>query len=231
MTRQLRKYFVSLAAALLLGACAATSPEFDAGMKDFNRGEHLLALGHWQPVADAGDADAQQAIGWLYENGLGVGQDYKTSASWYQKSVDGGHAGAALNLGNLLDNGLGLPKNYVRSFALFQTAAAAGFAEAYNNMGEMYRLGQGVEKDDREAFYLFRVAAEEDYAPAQNRVGVMLFRGQGNKQDAKEAYYWTGRAVLNGQAGAEHTRDFIRTFLTAGQIKDVERRLASEGKP
>jgi hypothetical protein len=62
MTRQVRNYFVSLAVALLLGACAATSPEFDAGMRQFERGEHLLALGHWQPVAETGDADARVMV-------------------------------------------------------------------------------------------------------------------------------------------------------------------------
>lgn len=230
MLRQARKYIVLVFSALLLGACAATSPEFEAGMKEFNGGNHLVALGHWRPVADKGDADAQHAIGWLYENGLGVTQDYKASAAWYEKAISNGHVGASLNLGNLVDNGRGVPKDYELAADLFQNAADAGFAEAYNNLAQMFRLGQGVEKDEREAAYLFMIAAKGNYAPAQNTIGVMLFRGQGIRQDAEDAYYWTSRAVLNGQEGAEHNRDFIATFLDTRQIKDIDARVAAEAK-
>ena len=89
-------------------ACTSVDPRFKAGMAQFEAGEHAAARDLWQLAADDGDAAAQHGLGWIYEKGLDVPQDYATSAHWYAKAAAQGHGGAQLNLGKLYDNGTGV---------------------------------------------------------------------------------------------------------------------------
>ena len=49
--------------------------------------------------AEAGDAGAQNDLGFMYDTGEGVPQDDAEAARWYRLAADQGHAGAQYNLG------------------------------------------------------------------------------------------------------------------------------------
>ena len=49
-------------------------------------------------AAEMGYASAQAMLGMMYANGIGVTQDYKEAAVWWQKAADQGHVLAAQNL-------------------------------------------------------------------------------------------------------------------------------------
>ena len=44
--------------------------------------------------ADQGFADAQSGLGYMYQEGQGVEQDFKEALKWYQKAADQGYAAA-----------------------------------------------------------------------------------------------------------------------------------------
>ena len=46
----------------------------------------------------------------MYENGLGVSQDYYEALKWYRKAAEQGYWVAQFNLGIMYENGLGLRK-------------------------------------------------------------------------------------------------------------------------
>ena len=48
----------------------------------------------------------------MYDNGLGVPQDYKEAVKWYRLSAEQGHASAQINLGNMYAEGQGVLQNY-----------------------------------------------------------------------------------------------------------------------
>jgi len=48
----------------------------------------------------------------MYDNGLGVPQDYKESVKLYRLSAEQGHASAQINLGNMYAEGQGVLQNY-----------------------------------------------------------------------------------------------------------------------
>ncbi|KAF8926036.1 hypothetical protein BGZ58_000244, partial [Dissophora ornata] len=49
--------------------------------------------------ANQGDADAQSNLGFMYDNGKGVPQDYPKAIEWYLKATNQGDAIAQSNLG------------------------------------------------------------------------------------------------------------------------------------
>jgi TPR repeat protein len=64
-----------------------------------------------QRAAEAGDANAQSALGVKYEAGEEVNQDFRQSASWFRLAAEQGNAEAQFNLGVLYAKGEGLPQS------------------------------------------------------------------------------------------------------------------------
>ena len=84
--------------------------------------------------AEQGHAWAQNELGFMYNNNLGVMYRF----------------------------GDGVAQDYVEAVRLFRLAAEQGIARSQTNLGNMYYLGQGVAQDDAEAVRLFRLAAKQD---------------------------------------------------------------------
>ncbi|MFQ5959499.1 MAG: peptidoglycan-binding protein, partial [Alphaproteobacteria bacterium] len=96
----------------------------------FNDGDFAKAYEICRPLAEAGLADAQFALGVMHQNGEGGVRDYRQAAIWYAKASEQGHTDAQFNLGTMYRYGIGLTQNLVEAYALFDLAAASGHAEA-----------------------------------------------------------------------------------------------------
>ena len=53
-------------------------------MQAMGRGHYATALRAFRNLAKTGDAQAENNIGYLYERGLGVPQDYGMALKWYK---------------------------------------------------------------------------------------------------------------------------------------------------
>jgi TPR repeat protein len=91
--------------------------------------------------ADSGHADAQNAVGSIYQER----RQYREAVTWYEKAAAQGHPRAISNLGYMHDLGLGVPQNHAQAFQLYSDSADRGWAEAMWNLANMYVLGQSVE--------------------------------------------------------------------------------------
>ena len=74
--------------------------------------------------ADAGEATAQHALGFLYRDGLGVPQDHVEAAGWYRQAAEQGHATAQHALGVMYYDGLGVPQDHVEAHIWLNLAAS-----------------------------------------------------------------------------------------------------------
>ena len=70
--------------------CLAAQPSraqsYEAGYKVFEAGDHKRSIEIWLPLANAGDREAQFAIGNAYSNGHGVPKNAHQAVSWYWRS-------------------------------------------------------------------------------------------------------------------------------------------------
>jgi len=80
---------------------------------------------HLMEKAQAGGAMEQYQVGYSYESGDQVPQDYALAAQWYQKSADQGFAAAQYSLGMFYVIGLGVPRDYERAYFWLSLAASA----------------------------------------------------------------------------------------------------------
>ncbi len=52
-------------------------------MAAYHRGDYATALREWRPLAEQGSAIAQNNLGLMYSEGLGVPKDYAQAHKWY----------------------------------------------------------------------------------------------------------------------------------------------------
>lgn len=162
-----------IAALVLIGTGAAAGPLED-GIAAYNRGDPKTALKLWQPLAEAGNPDAQVNIGVLHANGEGVPQSYAEALIWYRKAADLGDVFALNNLGLMYMRGQGITASDRMAVQLYRQAADKNFAPAQFNLATMYAQGRGIEKDKAEA-YKWLTLAMAAYEP-----------GDENKRDDAE---------------------------------------------
>jgi TPR repeat protein len=131
--------------------------------------------------AEQGNADAQAALGFIYQNGDGVPKDDSESVRWYRKAAEQGNAEAQAALGFIYQIGDGVPKDELESLKWFTKAAEQGHAGAQNVLGLFYKFGKGVPKDYVEAYKWFNLAAaqgKESAAKARSAMAEIMTREQ-----------------------------------------------------
>jgi TPR repeat protein len=141
---------------------------------------------------------SQNNIGWMYENGLGVGRDCAEAMRCYRMAADQGNATAQYNVGRIYEKGLGAVRDHAEALRWYRRAADQGHAEAQNSVGWRYLEGRGAARDYAEALRWFEKAADQGNALAQNNIGVMYKNGLGVAQDYAEALRWYRMAARRG---------------------------------
>ena len=168
------KYFLALIFGGMLGlASVAYAGPFEDGLAAANSGDYAAALRLWRPLAEQGNAIAQNNIGLLYENGRGVPKSDAEAAVWYRLAAEQGYAIAQNNLGVLYHHGRGLAQDSVEAAKWFRRAAEQGTAVAQNNLGVLYQQGRGVPQDNITAVKWFRLAAQQGNADAWYNLALM----------------------------------------------------------
>jgi TPR repeat protein len=89
---------ICLTLALLLGSAGMSwSADFQKGLTAHESGDFATALSEWTPLAKQGDAVAQSNLGYMYNNGYGVLQDYVRAHMWFNISASSGNKNASKN--------------------------------------------------------------------------------------------------------------------------------------
>src|ERR1700743_2626916 len=102
--RKLSKLVCALAFSGALFSVTAAWADYQAGVDAYRNSDFQGAFQQWLPLAEQGDAQAQNALGALYDHGLGVSQDYVKAAYWYGKSAKQSFPLGMRNLGTLYAN-------------------------------------------------------------------------------------------------------------------------------
>ncbi len=64
--------------------------EMEKAIEAMERGDYATAFKISLPLAEQGDADAQNKLGFMYDDGLGVPQDYAEAMKWYRNAAEQG---------------------------------------------------------------------------------------------------------------------------------------------
>ena len=74
--------------------------------------------------AESGSPTAQTRLGYMYENGIGVPQDYRLAAMWYHRAAEQGDPRAQHRLGILFNKGFGVRVDFIEAYKWLNLAAS-----------------------------------------------------------------------------------------------------------
>ena len=77
------------------------------------------------PAAERGNAEAQAYLGFMYQYGRGVAQNYALAVYWYRRSAEQGNPTGQHLLGLMLRQGQGVLTDHVTAHMWLSLAAAA----------------------------------------------------------------------------------------------------------
>jgi TPR repeat protein len=168
-----------------------------------------------EALALQGDADAQNKLGRMYEQGKGVQVDDSLAAKWFALAADQNHADAQNNLGRMYAAGKGVPQDYVKAFQLFRKAAERGHEIAQFNVGNSYYEGRGIAEDKAEAFRWYLLSANQGDPGAQVNIGIMYLKGESVTEDHALGMHWLTLACAQGD-------DFAKQILESARRSGFE---------
>jgi uncharacterized protein len=115
-----------LAAVFLLPTAApAPAQSLRQGIAAFERQHYVPASRVFIPLAERGDPAAQTYLGFMFETGRGVPQNYTEAAMWYRRAAEQGDGLAQYSLGLLYDRGQGVPRDIVEAGKWLNLATAS----------------------------------------------------------------------------------------------------------
>lgn len=211
----------------LFGEPEATVPKQpkkpDFAYAAFQRGEYLTAFQTALPLAQNGDSAAQTLIAGLYEKGLGIAQDTKQAATWYEIAAKSGNREAKFAYSLKLLKGKDVPKDIKAGAQFLKEAAEEGHPTAMFNHANQIIADRPTSAGYRKALPFYEKAAENRVPDAYYALAVIYREGLTTGiQDPKKSHAWLKKAASAGVDTAKV--DLGLAYLNGTDIpKDVER--------
>ncbi len=95
----MKTWILFIVTILSLSSSVARAGVFEEGIEAYKNGNYAKALALLHPLASQVMTNAQNNLGWMYEEGKGVTQDYQEAAKWYHLAAEQGYAAAQGNIG------------------------------------------------------------------------------------------------------------------------------------
>lgn len=182
----------------------------------------------WKRIADLGNDDAEETVGFFYLDGEGTARDTKLAEEFFLRSARQGNPRAMSDLSLYYWLGfIGCCPD--RQKSLYWTAKLTDFGNvaAAMELVRVYSSGDSVAKDEQAALSWAVKAAKQDSVEAYLFLGNAMEQGLGAAKNSVEAYKWFNLATLHREspkaAEARRRRDAIAVGLTADQIKEAQR--------
>lgn len=199
---------------------------FQRAMAARINGDFAALFREMSALAEKGYAKAQFRMGWIYERGIGIPQDYARAREWYAKAMANGEASAIARMGLLYELGLGVEKNYDKAAEYYRHAIREDNAWGYAQMGYLYETGKGVPRDREQAAEHFRLGMEKGSYLAMARLGFLYQLGRGVTRDEYRAVELYQRAVEHGQPLAMTRLGQMYNLGQGGVAKDHVKAMA-----
>jgi TPR repeat protein len=241
MTQALKAICAVIGLLLTLAAPVCAGPYEDAQAAE-KRDDHATAIPIYRSLADRGNAAAMVRLGFFYEIGWGVKQDWLEAAKWYSKAAEAGDESAAGSLGFIGRHWRVFTQTDMNPviYELVKKAAMRGNAAAQFSLGVMNYDFRDLSSDQdkvnpQEALIWYRRAAEQGDCDSQFSLGTAYERGIGVPQDYIEAHKWYNLAAPRSSYADIRDdiikrRDALAHRMTRSQLAEAQR-LAREWRP
>ena len=172
-----------------------------------------------EAMALVGDAQAQERLGFMYANGIGVENDDAIAVAWFRKSAEQGYRVGEYNLGYMYYWGRGVVEDHAVARGWYLKAAKQDYTLAQTVLSRLYQTGDGGPQDVGEAVRWITRAAFLSDSGAQFVLGGRYATGNGVEEDEVRAYAWWVLGAMNGSAQARQGAELYSRMLSRKQVK------------
>jgi TPR repeat protein len=190
------------------------------------KGDFTAMIKEMSTLADKGYARAQHKMGWIYERGLGVPQDYQKAKEWYTKAATNGDVDAIASIGWLYEHGWGVEKSYEKAAEHYQHAIDSGSTAGIARMGYLHETGKGVQLSKDKAAELYQLAIDKGNLHGQARLGLLYQLGEGVRKNERKAVVVYTHAIDHGYPLAMKRLSMMHIRGIGGASKDHDRAIA-----
>lgn len=183
--------------------------KYELGQSHYLDNRFIEAASCFADSAEMGESRAQDYLGRMYIDGLGVQQNTQKGLFWLQKAASQNNSDACYTLGKIYQSGTLVHKDNSKAIAYFKKGGelySAASAASLLELGHHYSNGLGVKKDLAMAFDYYINAAlryENDDGEAYFCVANAYDLGLGVEQDAEQAFFAYEKAAGLGHARAQ----------------------------
>jgi uncharacterized protein len=182
------------------GMALAQSETARAGMEAYNERDYANAYRLLREASDAGDAEAEANLGYLYARGQGVVADQQEALRLYVLAAEKGDGEGMNGIGYkyLLGTGVAVDRGLAAHW--FCLAIAKGNPRAMDNLGSMLSVGHYLERDEPQARSLWKQAADRGDTNAMVNLAGSYSRAP--DMDLVASMQWLMHAAQSGQPQA-----------------------------
>lgn len=167
----------------------AASPATDEARRLIGQQQYASAFERVDSAARRGDMDSVALLGWFYDTGRHVPQDYARAAELYRRAMRD-NPSVQWRLGVMHDLGQGVREDPAEAVRLFRQAASENDANANASLGVMYANGRGVRADYAQSIRYYRRAAQLGASAGFLGMGLLHHHGLGVARQPNEAAAW-----------------------------------------
>ncbi|KAJ3229231.1 hypothetical protein HDU78_009168 [Chytriomyces hyalinus] len=138
---------------------------------------------------------AKRKLAYLYDNGIGVEQNYELSLQYYLEAAKFEDAWALSHLGFKYKTGTGVEQDYTKAIEFFERAAKQNHAASICSLGYFFTMGRGCAKDLVRAAQLYQQAAALGDGTGAYNCGVVFRHGKGVPVDLFKAVDYFRMAI------------------------------------
>lgn len=172
---------------------------FQRGLVAQIKGDFSTLVKEMAALAAKGYPRAQVHMGWIYERGIGVEQDYQKAFEWYEKAAANGAKNAPAHIGEMYEKGFGVKQDYLKAAEYYQRSIDLDGSLGYAAMGYLHETGKGVQFDRVKALEYYEKAIAKGDHKALALLGLMYQQGHGGlPRDEKKAVELYQQAIDHG---------------------------------
>lgn len=176
--------------------------------------ELIAQVEQLKPNAEAGQAEFQYELAYLYLSQPFLDPDASQAIYWFEKAAAQEDQRAYYHLATLYWHDERVTSDYSKAREYFEKSAAAGDELAKDDLGHMLAAGQGGPKDlARAEALLSERAADDDFR--QYYLGKRFLYGEDFAVDYDKARHWLSQSVARGNDFAKI--EFAHLLLKAPQ--------------
>lgn len=150
--------------------------------------EELVKILKQEAIAE--DVWSQWNLGYKYEKGEGVKQNFEKAIYWYTKAAEQNNILSQYSLGEFYLEGKVVPKNIEKAIYWYKQAAKQNDADAQFELGLIYYDDDHTLTNKAKAFYWLERAANKNKKMAQAIIGEMYKEGIGVEKSEYFSKFW-----------------------------------------